>query len=139
MTEGNKYKNITFSIPFGGGVRYKVNSYIDLGFEMAYRKTFTDYIDDVSTVYKNNASFSDPVAAALADRTAEGGYNVNYDTPDGSHWAAGHQRGNPNRKDGYFLFGFKVDYMIKATQQIHNINSMPRFRHKFPGMHRKYR
>jgi hypothetical protein len=133
MTEGHKYSSVSFAIPFGGGVRYKINSIMDLSFEMAYRKTFTDYLDDISTNYVSQSSFSNPVAAALADRTAEGGYY------NGAHWDAGHKRGDPHKKDGYFIFGFKFEYMLKTTTQLHTINTMPRFRHRNPGMHRKYR
>lgn len=132
MTEGVKYGKFTPSIPLGGGVRYQINDFMDLSVELAYRKTFTDYLDDVSTTYKDNTSFTDPVAAALADRSMEGGYTT-------GHWEAGHKRGNPNRKDGYFIFGLKFEYMIKTTQQRNSFNSMPRFRHRFPGMHRKYK
>ena len=131
MTEGNKYKSINLSLPFGGGLRYKLNSYMDISLEMAYRKTFTDYLDDISTVYRDQSSFTDPVAAGLADRTAEGGFY------NGITWEAGHKRGNPKKKDGYFLFGFKFEYMIKTTAQLHTLNSMPRFRHRNSGMHRK--
>jgi hypothetical protein len=138
QTEGNSYGKITMAIPFGGGVRYKLSSNMDLSFELAYRKTFTDYIDDVSTVYVNNANFSDPIAGALADRSLEGGYIVSR-SDDGNHWREGNQRGNPSKKDGYFMFGFKFEYMIKITEQLHSLNSMPRFRHKNTGMHRKYR
>jgi len=131
-TEGVKYNSITMAIPFGGGVRYKINSYMDVSFELAYRKTFTDYIDDVSTVYQDKSTFDDPVAEALSDRSAEHGFYKN-------GLPAGNKRGNPNKKDGYFLFGIKFEYMIATTQQLHNLNSMPRFRHRNPGMHRKYR
>lgn len=136
QTEGVRYKKITGSIPLGGGIRYQINDYMDLSVEFAYRKTFSDYLDDVSTTYVDNASFTDPIAATLADRTAEGGYKAG---PDGLRWEAGHKRGNPNKKDGYFVFGLKFEYMLKTTQQLNSLNSMPRFRHRFPGMHRKYR
>lgn len=135
MTEGKEYGKWSVSVPFGGGIRMKVNSSIDISAEFLYRKTFTDYIDDVSTQYIANKSFSDPVAAALADRSFEGGKKVASD--DNIHWDAGHKRGNPGRKDGFFFIGFKVDYMIKITNQIHNINSSPKFRQTSHHIHRK--
>jgi hypothetical protein len=138
QTEGVKYNAITFALPLGAGLRYKINSYMDLSFEFVYRKTFTDYLDDVSTRYIDNTSFDDPVAAALADRTYEGGFAV-HNSDDGMHWREGHKRGNPTKKDGFFMLGFKFEYMIKTTQQLHTINSIPRFRHKNSGMHRKIR
>lgn len=138
QTEGVKYSPITVSTPFGGGVRLKLNPFMDITFELGYRKTFSDYLDDVSTTYVNNASLSG-VAADLADRTHELGFIPNENPNDPLHWAEGHKRGNPDRKDGYFMFGAKFEYMLTTTKQIYNLNSLPRFRPKHSGPHRKYR
>src|SRR6476469_6971649 len=40
-----------FMIPMGIGGEYSLNEDMRLGLEFGYRKTFTDYIDDVSTNY----------------------------------------------------------------------------------------
>jgi len=48
------YSRFTAVIPVGFGISKKVWNYWMLGIEMSYRKTFSDYIDDVSTVYFNN-------------------------------------------------------------------------------------
>jgi hypothetical protein len=40
------YNLINVSIPFGVGVRYKLNRAWDLGFEVGVRYTFSDYLDD---------------------------------------------------------------------------------------------
>jgi opacity protein-like surface antigen len=49
-TEGQStaYSPIVISIPFGGGVRYKLTERIDIGLEINFRRSFSDYIDDVS-------------------------------------------------------------------------------------------
>ena len=64
---------------------------------------FTDYLDDVSNQHVDPASFSDPIASALADRRPELGLPA---VP------AGTQRGNPSDDDGYFLFTVKVEYYL---------------------------
>src|ERR1700758_557286 len=46
-----QYKRISISIPIGLGVRYRINDRWTLGLEYNFRKTFTDYIDDVSGRY----------------------------------------------------------------------------------------
>jgi hypothetical protein len=70
QTEGKSYSNFAFAIPVGAGLRYKLNRYLDLSFEMSYRQTFTDYLDDVSGNYLNPGDFdqihSDPRVANLA-------------------------------------------------------------------------
>ena len=46
-----QYKKISVSIPIGIAVHYIIDKYWSVGLELSYRKTFTDYIDDVSTTY----------------------------------------------------------------------------------------
>lgn len=49
------YKLKQFSIPFGIGVRLRITENAYLGYEIGLRKTFTDYIDDVSRTYIDEA------------------------------------------------------------------------------------
>lgn len=43
-----QYSNVQMSIPFGGGVKYVVNPKFYLSLEFGVRKTFFDYLDNVS-------------------------------------------------------------------------------------------
>jgi hypothetical protein len=43
------------SFPFGVGLKYSVNNVIGITLEWGMRKTTTDYLDDVSTIYSNVA------------------------------------------------------------------------------------
>ena len=72
-TEGRSYSPITLVIPFGVGVSYKLNQRIDLGFELGYRFTFTDYLDDVSGKYVDPNKIGGPssLAARMANRSLE--------------------------------------------------------------------
>lgn len=103
QTEGTKYSRVTFVIPFGFGAKAKITPFLNVGIEAGWRKTFTDYIDDVSTVYLDNASIADPIAQQLADRRPEIGLPV---------FAAGKKRGDPSNKDAYMLLSFKVEYYL---------------------------
>ncbi len=38
-------------VPIGVGVKYALNERMNLGFEVVYRYTTTDYLDDVSKTY----------------------------------------------------------------------------------------
>jgi hypothetical protein len=68
------YSRIQVAFPLGVGLRYKISSRIDIGLEIAYRFTFTDYLDDVSGMYTDLAVFGDDnLARAMHDRSKEGG------------------------------------------------------------------
>lgn len=55
------YSTTQISIPMGIGVKYAVNSNISIGFEVGFRPTFTDYLDDVGQTYPINATTNEPV------------------------------------------------------------------------------
>ena len=104
-TEGVAYSLVTPVIPFGIGVRFKVTPQFNVSIEAGFRKTFTDYLDDVSTKYIDNNSFTDPIAKALADRRPE----LKDPLPVAS---AGFIRGNPNSNDSYMLLNVKLEYYL---------------------------
>lgn len=66
------YSLFQFAIPFGIGVRYRINQILDASFQIGVRFTFTDYLDDVSGNYVDLGSFeSDDLARELSDRSQE--------------------------------------------------------------------
>ena len=90
-TEGVKYSPFTLTIPTGIGFRFGFSRMWRLGMEIAYVKTFSDYIDDVSTVYADPNSFTDPIGAYMSNPALG---NPTYD--------AGNQRGDSKHKDAYY-------------------------------------
>jgi hypothetical protein len=103
------YKLTQLNIPMGGGLKYIVSNKVNLGIELLYRKTFTDYIDDVSTTYIdpnhffNNLPIADAIiASAISDKT------VGYVTPGVGRYEPGTQRGNSKNNDAYFSFLLKL-------------------------------
>lgn len=42
------YSSIQFVVPMGVGIKWNISPYLDLGFEFVARKTFFDYLDNVS-------------------------------------------------------------------------------------------
>ena len=103
QTELVSYSNFGIIIPYGLGVRFKINPNFNISIEGGYRKTFTDYLDDASTTHKDPSKFTDPIAAALSDRRPEIGVPLAKD---------GAKRGNPNSKDGYMLLNAKLEYYL---------------------------
>jgi len=110
-TEGVSYSRVVPVIPLGLGVRLKTGPNMNIVFEGGYRKTFTDYLDDVSTVYA--APSSDPITAYFQNPN-----NPNYNTlttipaGEGNDFSAGSKRGNPGATDSYFLLNVKVEYYL---------------------------
>lgn len=99
-----KYNLIDFSIPFGMGLKFKVSEKATIGLEYGVRYTFTDYLDDVSTVYPDNeilAATSGERSAILSDRTSEYTGIPTVRVEDAI-------RGNPENPDVYYFFGTTV-------------------------------
>ncbi|MBK5284710.1 MAG: outer membrane beta-barrel protein [Bacteroidia bacterium] len=112
----NKYSLWQFCIPIGFGFKYTIDAKWGVGIEYGMRKTFTDYIDDVSTTYFDNnelrAAYGN-VAAALADRSD---HSKPYITgPE-------QQRGDPRDLDAYMFAIFSVNYKIRTSR-----GGLPRF------------
>jgi len=119
----SNYKLTQVNIPFGGGLKYFISETINLNLELVYRKTFTDYIDDVSTTYINRSLFAKYLSAENAviankfyDKNLVGGI-----TPATSN--EGTQRGNPRNTDGYFSFQLKIGYRIKNNFIDNSVNN----------------
>jgi hypothetical protein len=111
-TEGVEYNRGGIAIPFGLGARYKLNKSFDLGFEIGFRKTFNDYLDDVSTKY-----VSDPSQLASGDAfyfgwDITGGTSTGLDGTWNQNDQRGYQRGKDNEDDWYVQAGFTLNYIL---------------------------
>lgn len=102
-TESQRYGLMQISIPFGSGVKHAITPNLIVGFEAGWRKTFTDHLDDVSTLYPN-LDGRGSLANQLSDRSFEVSEN------GGALANTGDQRGDPNLKDWYFQTAFTISY-----------------------------
>jgi Outer membrane protein beta-barrel domain len=93
----NNYKLTQFSIPFGFGAEYSLDEDKRLGIEFGYRKIFTDYIDDVSGTYIDQASLFNARGQTAVDLAWRGDEKNGLPYP-----AAGTIRGNSKLNDGYY-------------------------------------
>ncbi|WP_461088952.1 DUF6089 family protein [Spirosoma gilvum] len=64
------YSLVTVAIPAGLGVRYRLNENLNLGFELGFRYTFTNYLDDVSGQYDQSGTLQG-LSALMGDRRFE--------------------------------------------------------------------
>lgn len=102
-----KYKLVQMCIPFGVGAKANLSKNIGLGFEWGMRKTFTDYLDDVSKRYYNPA-----ILAAARGGTAAAMSDPSIGT-DPAFNNTGRQRGNPTNKDWYSFIGVTLTVKLK--------------------------
>jgi len=124
-----QYSGFSLVIPYGigisrnlgGGAGYGRFSTWSISFELSMRKTFTDYIDDVSTVYHDNAAiqanYGDD-AAFFADPSG----NFHGLVSDGNGGLVGQQRGDPTDNDAYMMAIISLNYKISKRRR-----NLPKF------------
>ena len=107
---GQGYSGTILVIPVGLGIRLKANQFVDILFEAGRRFTFSDYLDDVSTVYPSQQRLlaadrigSDQDAVVLYDRSVEGGFTARQE---------GNTRGNPDKNDAYYIFQVRLEMYL---------------------------
>jgi len=113
MYDKKRYSLTNFAIPFGIGMRINFLKYYCIGLEWGFRKTFTDYIDDVSTTYVRRdflIEFRSQLIADLADRTT-----IANEEGIPNYHNAGTARGNNAKAADWYSFAtlsftFKLNY-----------------------------
>jgi hypothetical protein len=100
-----KYSLTQFSIPLGIGVERSLDEDMRVGLEMGYRKLFTDYLDDVSGVYADQAT----LLAAKGQKAVDLAYRGD-EVGAGPYPAAKSTRGNAGSKDGYFYVALTFSF-----------------------------
>ena len=106
-TEGVAYSRLPVIVRYGLGVPLTATERFKLHLEGTYTHVFSDYVDDVSTVYPDRSGM-EPLAAALSDRRSELGEPLN---------PIGAKRGNAGRRDGYFILSARLVYIIITPSQ----------------------
>ena len=102
------YSETQFAIPVGGGIKFRISEDVVLAWELGFRKTFTDYIDDVSTHYVDQTLLQNakgPLAVEMAYRGNELKGGAPY--PPG-----GTVRGSSKYGDLYYYTGIRVSITL---------------------------
>lgn len=116
QTEGVAYKKMGLSIPAGIGLLFTLEKRHRIGWEFNWRTTFTDYLDDVSTVYADPSMLSSELAIDLANRRDEL-IGANY--PDPKNYAPGSKRGDPSHNDSYLTTSIYYSYVIRGKSSFY--------------------
>jgi hypothetical protein len=110
------YKLTQLNIPMGLGVKYFVSENVNLSFEIVHRKTFTDYIDDVSTNYIDPALFSSYLPAPQAQLAARMANKTDVTGTGNFAYGPGAKRGTPTNNDSYYTAAFKLGFVLNSSR-----------------------
>lgn len=106
------YKLTQMNIPIGLGIRYELSPTFNLRAELLHRTLFTDYLDDVSTRYIDNAIYQNYFSGTDLQNAVDLASNqrTNIDATNSFIFrkSEGGIRGNPKSKDSYFTFNIKL-------------------------------
>ncbi|GAA0563958.1 DUF6089 family protein [Chitinophaga japonensis] len=111
--ERTQYGLHQVAIPFGAGVKAMLNDRWTMGIEIGFRKTFTDYLDDVSKTYVDQATLLAGSGQQSVDFAWRGDeiQPKNGLTP-GAYPPDGTIRGSDKRKDWYVFSGLTITYRL---------------------------
>lgn len=104
--EPQPYPRVQFNFPMGIGLDYRFAPKWGVQLEVAYRRTVTDYLDDVSTDYPNLENLrasQGPVAAALSDPSGQNLFLTNA------------TRGNPTEDDHFVAAFVRLVYYVDMS------------------------
>ncbi len=100
-----KYKRTQVAIPYGGGFKFSVSKRIGINIEAGVRKTYSDYLDDVSLTYADRNILlieNGSLSALLSDKSP----NQQLDN------FTGKQRGNSQDYDKFMYTGITFAFRL---------------------------
>ena len=145
-TELVNYSNLEFAIPAGIGFHFTMKRRHRFGFDLGWRTTFTDYLDDVSTTYKDPALMpggdggladqladqypylvdADPGNTGLQVETASGDivtvpseYQYGYWESNGGSPTSENKRGDPTHNDSYLTMTLTYSYVLRGKSNFY--------------------
>lgn len=109
-TEGESYSKVTAVIPATGGFYFTLDQY-RIGFDLTWRTTFTDYLDDVSTTYADPSVLPNQLAVDLANRTDE---LPSVSPAFAENFSPGNKRGDASHNDSYLTSSVEFSYAFMS-------------------------
>ena len=102
------------AIAFGGGIRYALTSDFLVSLETGQRKSFIDYIDDVSKDFVDK----DKLMAAKGPKAVELAFRGDEVHPNSPYPNSGDQRGTPTEMDWYYYIGVTIEARFRSFTQL---------------------
>lgn len=123
------YKLIAPDIVASFGIKYNIGERLGMTLQVNYHHTFTDYIDDVSTVFAdpNEINTLRPENSALVNILADRSPEFDPARIYGSITEYGEQRGDPTDKDQYLNIEASFNFFLgnKKSRTRKNMYSCP--------------
>jgi hypothetical protein len=112
FVEGREpYKLLQVAIPYGAGVKLSLGDNLQIAAEISSRKTFTDYIDDVSTTYVDRNLLLQHRGQQAVDLAYRGD-----ELKGGAPYpVAGTERGIARYKDRYYFSTITASFRLGAA------------------------
>ncbi len=125
QTEGVNYSLWQFVAPAGLGLYFTLNKTHRIGWELGYRFTFTDYLDDVSTTYADPSAMSftnNDLARELSNRTTPDALleaqrlalEQGVAEPNEGSFDVDQKRGDATNNDGYLFTQLSYSYTLRG-------------------------
>ncbi|MCX8020968.1 MAG: hypothetical protein N2747_10795 [Chitinophagaceae bacterium] len=102
-------------IPMGFGFKYYLQENFFIGLEVMHRKTFTDYIDDVSKKYIDPRYFDVYLTPQQAQWARQLAYRENLYNPSVNRRYINTQRGDPKENDAYFSGLLRMGWRLNGA------------------------
>lgn len=113
------YKLMSFEMPLGVGFKYYLAENKYVGMELVHRKSFTDYVDDVSTTYIDANLFDRYLSPEDATMAKQLYYRENYvptsPNPTRNPPSVNEQRGDPTDNDSFFSTVIRFGWRLNAA------------------------
>jgi len=123
-TEGVHYSKWAVGIPAGLGIYFTYKRKHRIGWDVSWTTTFTDYLDDISTVYADPATFDNQLTADIANQSSlvpgiTDADLANYAPPSESNSG---RRGDPEYNDTYMFTTFSYGYLLRTKNSFYTQN-----------------
>lgn len=117
-TELEEYGQLGFAIPAGIGLHFTRKRRHRFGWDFGWRTTFTDYLDDASTVYADPAKLPSQEAIDMANQSSYA-YALDPTLPRLENYDAGAKRGDPTHNDSYLTMTFTYSYVLRGQSNFY--------------------
>ncbi len=117
-TELEAYSAFGLSIPAGLGFHITKKRRHRFGWDFGWRTTFSDYLDDVSTIYARPADLPNSDAVNLANQHASA-FALDPTLPGEENYRAGNKRGDPTHNDSYLTMTLTYSYVLRGQSNFY--------------------
>ncbi len=144
-TEGVTYKAIGLNLPATMGFHFTYRKKHRFGWELNWRTTFTDYLDDISQGWGDPSKMT-PLGAQMSNRSGELDPDLFADSPGFLNNYGfdpivnpTNKRGDATRNDSYLTMNFSYSYILRGKSSFYKSRYGSFFGKKKRGKMRKIR